>query len=67
MSERYGQAGQVHSLLAGQEQRGGQCLSWDQDSSVSKVLGLLFCGMQRLGFDPRLRRISLVAGIFPWS
>ena len=36
-----------------------------QNSSVSSVLGLLSCVIQHRGFDPPLRRIFLVHGIFP--
>ena len=36
-----------------------------QNSSAGSLLGLLSCLMQRHGFDPPLRIIFLVEGIFP--
>ena len=41
-----------------------------RNSSAGSVLGLLSCSMQGCGFEPPLRRIFLVEGIFslefPW-
>ena len=37
----------------------------DRNSSVGVVLGSLSCLMQRCGFNPPLRRIFPIQGIFP--
>ena len=40
-------------------------MGWGLEQFAGSVLGLLSCVMQRRRFDPPLRRIFLVEGIFP--